>query len=218
MSTNCYNKLIDNQSLLLLPFPMFRSLRPLPTKARLLIASRSLFSLLHKKCAKLSCSFSYPCALFKKEYFCNSFPINGFRTLLQNTGGGTLPEEASSVSCTASQKRALARPFLVALVAPSQPTENATPSNPASANLDAASSISPLLATLTKKHRGWGYPPSVHRSKPNLPCSFPTLAARHRTRITVHVVSQLAPTLPSHAQFACSILSLSVTRKAPCGE
>lgn len=37
--------------------------------------------------------YSTPSALFKNEYFDKSFPINSFRTLLQNTGGGTPPPE-----------------------------------------------------------------------------------------------------------------------------
>src|SRR5579863_1420269 len=37
-----------------------------------------------------------------------------------------------------------------------QPTENTTTSNPVSSNVDAASSLSPLFATLTKNTRGWG--------------------------------------------------------------
>ena len=36
---------------------------------------------------KLSSSFSSPSTLFKKECSSNSFATNGFRTLLQNTGG-----------------------------------------------------------------------------------------------------------------------------------
>ena len=48
----------------------------------------SLFSLFRKNHAKLNPSFSISSALFKKEYSRNLFPINNFRTLLQNTGGG----------------------------------------------------------------------------------------------------------------------------------
>ncbi len=81
---------------MLLPWAMFRSPRsiavscfcsggfldpcfPLPRPA-----PASLFC---KKPKKLNPLFSNPSALFKKEYFANSFPIKGFRTLLQNTGG-----------------------------------------------------------------------------------------------------------------------------------
>src|SRR5579864_6404450 len=46
------------------------------------------------------------------------------------------------------------------LAAPPQLTENAAALNPASANLDAASSLTPLFATLTKNTRGWGSHPS----------------------------------------------------------
>src|SRR5579864_1265479 len=118
------------------------------------MAASALSSLFCEHSGKISALFSYSCALFKKQYSHNFFRINEFHALSQNTGSGTLPEEVSSVSRTPSQKRAIASPFLVALVAPSQPTENATTSNPASANLDAASSISPLLATLTENTRG----------------------------------------------------------------
>jgi len=44
--------------------------------------------------------------------------------------------------------------------APPQLTENTAALNPASANLDAASSLTPLFATLTKNTRGWGAHPS----------------------------------------------------------
>src|SRR5271154_4043743 len=47
----------------------------------------ALFTLMQKG-EKLSSSFSYPCALFKRGCFDNSFLINRIRTLLQNTGGG----------------------------------------------------------------------------------------------------------------------------------
>ena len=48
----------------------------------------SLFSLSRKNHAKLNPPFSISSALFKKDCSRNSFPINNFRTLLQNTGGG----------------------------------------------------------------------------------------------------------------------------------
>src|SRR5271168_4120622 len=59
------------------------TLSPLAQKPLL----RALFSLFCRKRAKINPSFSYPYALFKKECFHNSFPINIFRTLLQNTRG-----------------------------------------------------------------------------------------------------------------------------------
>jgi hypothetical protein len=51
--------------------------------------SRFTLSLFCKTSPKINPSFSYSSALSKKEYFDNPFPINGFRTLWQNTGGGT---------------------------------------------------------------------------------------------------------------------------------
>src|ERR1700721_3588562 len=50
-------------------------------------ASEPLFSLFRAKPEKLNPSFSHSSTLFKKECFNNSFPINTFRTLSQNTGG-----------------------------------------------------------------------------------------------------------------------------------
>ena len=52
-----------------------------------LVAHSSLFD---GKCEKLIPLLSCSCALFKKECCDNSFPINSFHTLWQNTGGGTL--------------------------------------------------------------------------------------------------------------------------------
>jgi hypothetical protein len=51
----------------------------------------SSFIALLQKTPKLNSSFSIPCALFKKEYFSNSFAAVGFRTLLQNTRGVPSP-------------------------------------------------------------------------------------------------------------------------------
>ena len=56
-------------------------LKPLPN---------ALFSLFSKNDEKLSPSFSNSSPLFQKECSHNSFPINSFRTLSQNTGGGGL--------------------------------------------------------------------------------------------------------------------------------
>jgi len=155
-------------------------------------ASRLLSSLFCEKSRKTSALFSYSCALFKKQYSHNFFRFNEFHALSQNTASGTLLEKVLSVSCTPSQKRALTGAFLVALLALSQPTENATTSNPTSANLDAASSISPLLATLTKNTRGvvspQAKPPSLFShsrrpsqntyhacAKPAIPCTIRVL-------------------------------------------
>jgi hypothetical protein len=100
----------------MLPFLMFRTHRPFPTSAHPLtyfrisssadlcglctsaFSSLSCFtlSLFCRNSAKISPSFSYSSALFKKECLDKSFPINSFRTLLQNTGGGTPQVKISS--------------------------------------------------------------------------------------------------------------------------
>jgi hypothetical protein len=54
-------------------------------------------SLFCKKNEKVTPLFSDSSALFKKECFDNSFSINSFRTLLQNTGGGTPPPKIFSL-------------------------------------------------------------------------------------------------------------------------
>ena len=53
-------------------------------------------SLFCKTSPKINPSFSCSSALSKKEYFDNPFPINSFRTLWQNTGGGTPQARISS--------------------------------------------------------------------------------------------------------------------------
>jgi hypothetical protein len=75
-----------------------QSLR-IPSSARLCGRYCSAFSfpssftlsLFCKRNKKITSLFSNSSALFKKECFGNSFSINSFRTLLQNTGGGTPP-------------------------------------------------------------------------------------------------------------------------------
>jgi len=59
--------------------PLARASRP--------TALTSLSALLCKKSTRVSPFCSGSCELFKKAYSCNSFSINRFRTLLQNTGG-----------------------------------------------------------------------------------------------------------------------------------
>jgi hypothetical protein len=61
-------------------------------------SSRSCFtlSLFCKTCSKINPSFSYSSALSEKEYFDYPFPINSFRPLWQNTGGGTPQARISS--------------------------------------------------------------------------------------------------------------------------
>ena len=55
-------------------------------------------SLFCKKSEEITPLFSDSSALFKKVCFDNSFSINSFRTLLQNTGGGTPPPRIFSLS------------------------------------------------------------------------------------------------------------------------
>jgi hypothetical protein len=61
-------------------------------------SSRSLFglSLFFKKGQNITPLFSDSSALFKKECFDNPLPFNSFRTLLQNTRGGTPQVKISS--------------------------------------------------------------------------------------------------------------------------
>jgi len=56
----------------------------------------ALFSLFSKNNEKLSPSFSNSSALFQKECSINSFPLNNFRTLSQNTGVGSPSSNQSS--------------------------------------------------------------------------------------------------------------------------
>jgi hypothetical protein len=63
---------------------------------RFLSAHSSLFSLFDGKREKLIPLLSCSSALFKKERCDNSFPINSFHTLWQNTGGGTTSSALSS--------------------------------------------------------------------------------------------------------------------------
>ena len=80
-----YHSLADPASFRSLCFTSANGLPP-----RFLPAHSSLFSLFDGKREKLIPFLSCSSALFKKEYCGNSFPINSFRTLWQNTGGGTL--------------------------------------------------------------------------------------------------------------------------------
>src|SRR5208282_3633581 len=59
----------------------------------------SLFPFSYEVRANITPSFSYLYVLFVKECFANSFAMNSFRTLLQNTGGYPLTK-----SCPASPK------------------------------------------------------------------------------------------------------------------
>src|SRR5580704_12884175 len=62
------------------------------------LSSLSRFTLftLSQNNAKLTPLFSYSSAFFEKECFSNPFPINHFRTLLQNTGG--VPQKSNPSS------------------------------------------------------------------------------------------------------------------------
>ena len=121
------------------------------------ISAPSLFSLFATKRAKLTPLFSHSSALFKKECLLKPFAIKLFRTLSQNTRGCTLSSPSPFN---------LKLPALFTLLAASPErslegsgvdgsTRNLFSSLDA---LDAASSISPLFATLTKNTGGWGYP------------------------------------------------------------
>jgi hypothetical protein len=62
----------------------------------------------------------------------------------------------SAFLCPLSQKRAVLSPLPAILTSHRQPPENKITLGPAVAILDAASSLTPLFATLTKNTRGWG--------------------------------------------------------------
>ncbi len=101
------------------------------------------------KVQKITPLFSNSSALFKKSVFTNSFSINGFRTLLQNRG--VAPSYFNLGSRLFSLLGTRHSPLATAAV------------NPVSANVDAASSISPLFATLTKNTGGGGGDPQHDR-------------------------------------------------------
>ena len=92
-------------------------------------------------------------------------------------------------------------PFLATLASSAQLTQNIATSVPLSANLDAASCISPLFATLTssvtpksfvcdsyKKHREWGYIscPLFLTASPTIPFGMRTSAKRTRNSFGIH--------------------------------
>jgi hypothetical protein len=81
-------------------------------------------------------------------------------------------------------------------VAPPQLTENTAAPNPASANLDAASSLTPLFATLTKNTGGWGMSASFLRVS------------------SAYSASQRYPSLSSTA-VSCELLAVSSPRVTP---
>ena len=127
--------------------------------------SAPLFSLFCKNRQKLNPSFSISSTLFKKEYSRISFLINGFRTLLQNTGGGAHPSDLSCfnfklstfnhfpkrslpiilpVGCQLSAVDSPVSLFPATLIDSLQLTENST-------------TLSPVFATLTRlvKHKSF---------------------------------------------------------------
>jgi hypothetical protein len=137
----------------------------------------SLFSLFATKRTKLTSLFSYSSALFKKECLPKPFAINLFRTLSQNTRGGRPPFpsplnfELPALSGVEGSTRLFSS--LDAL------------------DLDAASSISPLFATLTKNTGGWGAP--FQRAESLFP--RPPQITGHGSRTTSH-----HPLLTTHSQ------------------
>jgi len=86
----------------MLPSPMFSSRSILPSSPLL---PRALFSLSFKNNENTNPLLSRCSVLFKKEYFANSFSINSFRALLQNTGGGGIPIFGPSQALPASLLR-----------------------------------------------------------------------------------------------------------------
>jgi hypothetical protein len=113
------------------------------------ISALSLFSLFATKSTNLTPLFSCSSPLFKKECLPKPFAIKLFRTLSQNTRGCAL-----SFSSHFNFKV----PALFTLSLEGSGVEGSTRNlfSPIDA-LDAASSISPLFATLTKNTGGWGH-------------------------------------------------------------
>src|ERR1700720_2935120 len=114
-------------------------------------ASPSLFSFFCKNRQNLNPSFSISSTLFKKECSRISFPINNFRTLLQNTGGGSL-----SVNCQFSTVSSPLSPFPICPACPVYPACPEPRREPRSAILDDplqltenATTLSLVFATLT---------------------------------------------------------------------
>ncbi len=66
--------------------------------SNLVVSALRTLSLPCGKSKKLTPLFSHSSALFKEAHSGNSFPINRFRTLSQNTGGGTPPLNRSTAS------------------------------------------------------------------------------------------------------------------------
>src|SRR5579872_3895576 len=79
--------------------------------------------------------------------------------------------DSSSFNFKLSTFNSCPTPFPAALRSCLQLLENKTTLSPAVANLDAASSLTPLFATLTKNTRGWGSHPSSQ--EPILFCRAP---------------------------------------------
>jgi hypothetical protein len=113
------------------------------------IPAPSLFSLFAAKRTKLTPLFSYSSTLFKKECLPKPFAIKRFRTLSQNTRGCTLSSPSPFN---------FKLPALFTLSLEGSGAEGSTRSLFSSLDaLDAASSISPLFATLTENTGGGGY-------------------------------------------------------------
>ncbi len=130
------------------------------------ISAPSLFSLFPTKRTKLTTLFSYSSALFEKEYLPKPFPIKRFRTLLQNRG--------------VSRSRINLGSRLFPLLTTRHSPLATAAVNPASPNVDAASSLSPLFATLTK-NTGGGGTPTVTLSN-SIPYSLSGSASSRRDR------------------------------------
>jgi hypothetical protein len=134
-----------------------------------------------KKPQKLNPLLSYSSALFQKEYFDNSFSINHFRTLLQNTGGYLLQAQNLSYSTITLS------PLSATLAGPSQLYENTT-------------TLSPVFATLTSRVKPNSFVCHSYKKTPGVGVSAPSL--RRLSALCVSALSLLFP--PSMEQIPCS--------------
>jgi hypothetical protein len=160
----------------------------LPTSAPSLF---SLFSLFATKRTKLTPLFSHSSPLFKKECLPKPFAIKLFRTLLQNTRGGT-PCDPSSFDFKPSTSIGLSvSPFVAALTRQSQLIANPATLSPAFATLTSFVNSNPFVCHSYKKHPGVGTatitPPSPFNFRPSTSSTHHPLLTAHQTPVNRRV-------------------------------
>src|SRR5208282_35789 len=119
------------------------------------ISAPSLFSLFVTKRKKLTPLFSCSSALFKKECLPNPFAIKAFRTLLQNTGGGTPPARTLPASFSPSIPNSFTTLRLRAVLARRIRTSTKHTRNPFRIRTSKTQDLKPFrMNTYEKKGRG----------------------------------------------------------------